>query len=211
VVVTKIPHPRTSLLRVRKAVYAIIAAGLVAVIVIGLVQSSSKSTTPQGKGPDLAAARRALAGSPPALAALHARASTLVGGGRSRYTRTLAGLRGHPVVVNIWASWCGPCRLEFPAFQQQSVHYGRNVGFLGVDSGDNRGNAASFLRQFPVSYPSVEDPGQRVAQNLGLRGLPGTAYYDGRGHLVYIHQGFYPTTADLGRDIERYLGVHAGS
>ena len=194
----------------RKAVYAIIALGIVAVITIGLVQSSGSGTKPGklvSRAPSAADTKRALAGSPVPLAALHQRANTLIPGGKSRYKSELASLKGHPTVVNLWASWCGPCRLEFPVFQQQAVRFGRQVAFLGVDSGDNHGNASTFLSQFPVTYPSVEDGGERVAQELGLRGLPGTAYYDAKGKLVYLHQGGYSRDSDLQRDIQRYLGV----
>ena len=195
--------------------YAIIALGLVAVIVIGLVQSSSSGDKPSGKlvsrAPSSAETQKAFAGSPAPLARLHARANTLVTGGKARYKAELAALKGHPAVVNLWASWCGPCRLEFPVFQQQAVRYGHDVAFLGVNSGDNRGDARTFLAKFPVTYPSVEDGGQRVAQQLGLRGLPGTAYYDAKGKLVYLHQGGYSHDADLSRDIQRYLGVRARS
>jgi thiol-disulfide isomerase/thioredoxin len=206
--VIKIPHRRTSLRGVRKAVYAIIALGLVAVVAIGLVQSSNSGDKPSGtlrsRAPSAAATERALRGSPPPLAALHDRASGLVPGGKARYKSELAALRGHPVVVNFWASWCGPCRLEFPAFQVQSVHFGRRIGFLGVNSGDNHGNARKFLADFPVSYPSIEDPGQRVAQEVGPRGLPATAYYDAKGKLAFVHQGYYGSDAALARDIDRY-------
>jgi thiol-disulfide isomerase/thioredoxin len=199
----------------RKAVYAIIGLGLVAVIVIGLVQSSNSSDKPSGelvsKAPSAAETRSAFAGSPPPLAALHSRANALVPGGKRRFEAELAAVKGHPAVVNLWASWCGPCRLEFPLFQQEAVHYGRDVAFLGVNSGDNHGDAAGFLEKFPVTYPSVEDGGQRVAQKLGLRGLPGTAYYDAKGKLVYVHQGGYNRDADLARDIQRYLGVRSRS
>jgi len=206
--VTKIPHRAASLPRVRKAVYAIIGLGLVAVIVIGLVQSSNSGDRPSGKlvskAPSDAAAERAFEGSPPPLASLHERANTLLPGGRKRYEAELAAVKGHPAVVNMWASWCGPCRLEFPHFQQQAVRHGRDVAFLGVDSGDNQGDAKDFLERFPVTYPSVQDSGQRVAQNLGLRGLPGTAYYDADGKLVYVHQGGYNSDAALERDIRKY-------
>ena len=199
----------------RKGVYAIIGLGLVAVIVIGLVQSSNSGDKPSGalvsKAPSTSETQKAFAGSPPPIAALHTAANQLLPGGKSRFRVELAQLKGHPAVVNLWASWCGPCRLEFPLFQQQAVRYGRDVAFLGVNSGDNEGDAKSFLAKFPVTYPSVEDGGQRIAQQLGLRGLPGTAYYDAKGKLLYVHQGGYNREADLARDIERYLGVRARS
>src|SRR6266566_5227726 len=61
----------------------------------------------------------------------------------------LAGLRGYPVVVNKWASWCGPCQTEFPAFQRAAVKYGRQVAFVGLNGkGDSLTDAAAFLRSF---------------------------------------------------------------
>ena len=59
-------------------------------------------------------------------------------------------LRGHPVVVNKWGSWCGPCRAEFPYFQRQAIEHGKKVAFLGVDGKDNDANAEEFLKEFPV-------------------------------------------------------------
>ena len=195
----------------RRLVYAVIGLGLVAVLVIGLVQSGSDSASSGGKlssqAPSDAAVERAFRGSPPALAALHEQANQLLPGGRTQYARQLKALRGHPVVVNFWASWCGPCRLEFPTFQRAAVTYGRRVAFLGVNSGDNRGDATRFLRRFPVTYPSVEDRGQRIAQNLGPRGLPATAFYTPDGKLEFLHQGYYRDEADLATDIKRYLNV----
>ncbi len=82
--------------------------------------------------------RARLAGSPPPLAALHAQADEILSGGLPALRARLAALRGTPVVINKWASWCEPCRAEFGVFQRVSVARGREVAFIGIDSGDSQ-------------------------------------------------------------------------
>lgn len=155
-----------------------------------------------GPHPDYA---RALAGSPPPLAALHRQANQLLGGGADAYEARIAALRGYPAVVNVWASWCGPCRFEFPTLQKLSAAYGKRVAFLGVDSQDSEDAARTFLGEEPVPYPSYSDPNQDIKRAIGATlGLPGTAFYDGRGNLVYLKQGPYTDHAELRADVRRY-------
>jgi len=109
------------------------------------------------------------------------------------------------VVVNKWASWCGPCRAEFPDFQKTSVKYGRRVAFMGVNGNDNHSDARRFLSRYPVSYPSYEDPSGTVAQVFnGASAFPTTVFYDRDGKVGYIHQGQYLTGAKLEQDVRRY-------
>ena len=96
-----------------------------------------------------------LAGSPPPLAAVHAQASRLLGSEPALAAR-LRALRGYPVVINAWASWCVPCQAEFPLFASAAVRYGRQVAFLGADTSDSSGDAMAFLAKHPVSYPSYQ-------------------------------------------------------
>ena len=147
---------------------------------------------------------KALAGAPARLAALHAEANRLLPGGLEAYERRIASLRGYPVVVNVWASWCGPCRLEFPAFQQLSARYGKRVAFLGVDSQDSEEYAGRFLREEPVPYPSYSDPDEEIADGLDGFGLPKTAFYDREGNLVFVQLKPYVEPGELRADIERY-------
>jgi thiol-disulfide isomerase/thioredoxin len=148
---------------------------------------------------------QALQGSPPALGSLHAQAGQLLSGGTGAFKARLASLKGHPVVVNKWASWCGPCRFEFPSFQRAAVSYGSRVAFVGVDGTDDSGKAAAFLREFRVTYPSYVDPHESIAASLEAVGsYPQTVFIDRRGKVVFNHQGQYRDLAALERDIRRY-------
>lgn len=155
-----------------------------------------------GEHPDYA---KALAGSPAPLAALHRQAGQLLPGGKDAYVKRIAALRGYPAVVNVWASWCGPCRFEFPHFQQAAADYGKRVAFLGIDTQDSDDAASTFLEEAPVPYPSYTDPDKDVGESIGASlGLPDTAFYDRRGKLVYLKQGPYDDEAELRADIRRY-------
>jgi cytochrome c biogenesis protein CcmG/thiol:disulfide interchange protein DsbE len=191
----------------RRAVIVLAAVALVAIVVIGLSQAEEGSTppAPAERKLDQAAVRARLAGAPPELARLHRQANRFLPGEGERLRRELRRLRGRPVVVNIWAAWCGPCREELPVFQEVSVDYGTRVAFLGVDLRDERAAAERLLRRFPVSYPSVEDPDGRLFQDLGLQGVPSTLFYDARGgEPAFVHQGPYYERADLEADLRRY-------
>jgi cytochrome c biogenesis protein CcmG/thiol:disulfide interchange protein DsbE len=189
----------------RRLLLALGAVAVVAAVVIGLSQTNTNNAAPKPNTFDLAAARRALEGAPAPLAGLHAQANALLPGSTADVEARIAALKGHPIVVNKWASWCGPCRYEFPFLQETSVRYGKRVAFLGLDSGDSNENARKFLRQFPLTYPSYEDRKTRAAQALEIgQGYPTTVYYDASGKVAFVHQGGYTSAAKLAADIERY-------
>jgi thiol-disulfide isomerase/thioredoxin len=163
------------------------------------------SDDPKSAAPSPAKQEEALAGSPPPLARLHAQSNELLGGGRDAFERRLDGLEGYPVVVNKWASWCAPCRAEFPFFQRLSVKHGKRIAFLGVDGNDNDGDAKRFLERYPVSFPSYKDPDLKIAAAMkAVAAFPSTAFYDSKGELAYVRQGAYATESKLAADIARY-------
>jgi thiol-disulfide isomerase/thioredoxin len=145
-----------------------------------------------------------LAGSPAPIAALHDEADELLGGEQRGLRKRLAALKGHPVVVNVWASWCGPCSEEAPAFQRVSLDRGREVAFVGVNLKDSRSGAQGFMRRFPSTYPSYEDPDGEIFNAYRLAGAPATIFYTASGEKAYTRQGPYRKAEDLERDIDRY-------
>ena len=96
----------------------------------------------------------------------------------------LVGLRGTPVIVNIWASWCAPCRAEMPLLERAAAEYEGEVVVLGVDSRDATGPAADFLDDVGVTYPNVFDRTGKIRRALDLRGFPTTYFFDREGRIV---------------------------
>lgn len=105
---------------------------------------------------------------------------------------TLLGqLRGTPVLVNVWGSWCAPCRNEAPALAEAAETYGRRVQFLGIDSQDDREGAREFMREFGWRYPSLYDPSPTgtIRDQMGLTGVPVTVIFDAAGERVFASFG----------------------
>jgi cytochrome c biogenesis protein CcmG/thiol:disulfide interchange protein DsbE len=149
-------------------------------------------------------ATQPLTGAPPQLAEIRGQANQLLDGGKDAFDQRLQALKGTPVVVNDWASWCGPCRFEFPFLQSQASKHAKDVAFLGVDSDDSSGSAKTFLGELPLPYPSYSDPDKSIRQELHGIGYPATVFYDRAGNVAFTHQGQYRTEAELAADIQRY-------
>ena len=131
--------------------------------------------------------------------------ATFLDGGRDAFEKRIASERGTPVVVNKWASWCGPCRFEFPFFQSQQQKRNDKIVFLGVNSNDNQGDAEDFLADYPVDFPHFKDPDLEIAASFNaVQAFPATAFYDSKGELAYVHQGGYSDERKLAADIDRY-------
>jgi cytochrome c biogenesis protein CcmG/thiol:disulfide interchange protein DsbE len=191
-----------------RATFVAARAFLLLMLVLALM-SGCGAQQADVQAPTPAQARSELAGSPAALASLHKQAAQLLDGGLDAYRARLATLRGRPVVVNAWASWCGPCKYEMPYFARTAVRFGRRVAFVGVNAGDlDRGDARAFLRTHYVPYPSYVDPHDQIAQEIGVRaGLPTTVFYGRDGKVAYVHQGQYRDEAALAADVRRYAGA----
>jgi len=189
----------------RKRAITTAAALLVAALALALSAcGSGSSADPGADAPDYSAA---IAKAPPKLKALYSQGGRLAPGGLDAFAEQLAELKGYPVVVNNWASWCGPCRTEWPWLQQAAADNLDRVAFMGVDGDDEDAAAKTFLDDHPVPYPSYTDPGKEVGPKIGatlVGGFPNTLFFDRGGELVYTHQGVYPDQATLDADIRKY-------
>lgn len=197
-------------MRPRRLLAILAGLAVLALIAVGLTQLPNSSTGGHEQAPLTAAQQRALlVGSPLALAALHRQGGRLLSGGSASLHAELAALRGYPVVINKWASWCVPCRAEFGAFAHVAAAYGRRVAFLGLDSGDSsRADALGFLRGHPISYPSYYDPsGTLGLQMTDSSFTPVTVFIPVHGQ-PFIYQGELPSAKKLEEDLIRYA-LHA--
>ncbi|MGA9876470.1 MAG: TlpA disulfide reductase family protein [Solirubrobacteraceae bacterium] len=191
----------------RRAIVTLACMTVAALIAVGLSELPSGSGTSGPADVQLTPAQvsELLAGSPAPLAMLHAQANKLLGGGAGALHARLAALKGYPVVINKWASWCEPCRAEYPAFQRVSAEYGRRVAFLGIDSGDsNRADPTAFQAKFPVSYPSYYDHGGELGEQVTDSSSSPATVFIGRDGRQFIWQGQFPSAAKLAQDVQRY-------
>ena len=103
-------------------------------------------------------------------------------------TLDLASLRGKPVVLNFWASWCGPCKGEATTLENAWQKYkSKGVVFVGVDYHDVTGDARRFLARHDITYPTVQDGSGAIADRYGVSAVPETYFIDRSGRLVGEH------------------------
>lgn len=127
----------------------------------------------------------------------------------SQFRQLLASLRGKPVVVNVWASWCGPCIAEAPGLANVAGEFEERVQFLGVDILDHLPPARAFIRRFGWPYPSVFDPTGAIRDDLGFVGQPITIVYDASGKQATSWSGAVPEE-DLRTALQDLLGDSPG-
>lgn len=173
----------------RSPARAFLKGGAIA-LVIGLLALLAWATFAAGKGSSLVA--QIAAGDAPAapsfeLEVIWPRTETWsreVRGAVSDGKLSLAELRGRPVVLNFWASWCIPCRDEAPILNASAKAHRGEVVFLGIDVQDLRSDALSFLREFDFAYVSVRDEADDTYRAYGLTGVPETYYLSADGRIV---------------------------
>ncbi len=98
-------------------------------------------------------------------------------------------LRGTPVLVNFWGSWCPPCHEEMPRLVAAHAEFGDRVQFLGIDLQDNRPDARAFIDEFGMRFPSLFDVPDAIKTSLGAYGQPTTLFFDRQGHQVTAWSG----------------------
>lgn len=107
-------------------------------------------------------------------------------------------LRGQPVVMNFWASWCIPCEDEAPLFKEAHERYGDQISFLGVNIKDAKDDALEFDEEWGLEYPDVRDENNRIFSDYGLTGQPETFFLDADGVIVeHVNGPVSPETLEL--------------
>lgn len=173
-------HKRSRAWRVGRAVLALVAIGALA---FGLFRPSEQ-VDPGGLAPDFELAY-------------------LDGSG----TLSSDELKGTPVVINLWASWCVPCREEAPALEAMWQKYKGRVVILGVNVRDNEGPARGFAREFDLTYPLVRAEGRELERALGVAVLPETYFIDHTWHFLGVSQSGSSTPNDVGGGNAYFGGI----
>lgn len=117
--------------------------------------------------------------------------------------------QGKVLLIDFWASWCGPCKRSFPVLEQLHRKYGKQgLVVLGVNVGETGETMKKFLDTHPVTFPVVRDREQQVVGSAGIVAMPSSVLVDRRGTIRFVHRGFKGLTnlPELEQEIERFLG-----
>ena len=129
---------------------------------------------------------------------------------RSTQTVTMSSLRGRPVVLNLWGSWCTVCKTETPAIESVAERAGGSVEFVGVDTLDHTTAALAFLHRYDVTYLQLFDPSETVATGYRIPGLPVTVFVSARGKVLGEYLGAL-NVMTLAHYLERLFGVQVSA
>ncbi|RLT45544.1 MAG: hypothetical protein DWI57_00215 [Chloroflexi bacterium] len=102
---------------------------------------------------------------------------------------SLSELRGTPLILNFWATWCRPCRAEMPALQAAYQRYGDDLLVVGVDQGEEGAVVGKFLEEFGITFPILLDGDMTVGREYRILGLPTTFFIDSQGIIRQVHAG----------------------
>ena len=119
----------------------------------------------------------------------------------------LSTLRGEPLVVNVWASWCPPCIAEMPILTSAAADLRGEVQFLGIDIQDQDASALEMMAAFGADFPSVVDQAGEIRGLLAISGPPVTFFVNEQGVIVGRHDGALPSTEYFNALLDEYLGV----
>jgi cytochrome c biogenesis protein CcmG/thiol:disulfide interchange protein DsbE len=124
----------------------------------------------------------------------------------------LSSLLGQPTLINVWASWCGPCRIELPLLAKAHRQYGSQVRFIGIDAGDDAATAIGLLDELDVTFPQVSDSGMQTKASLGYAsGLPLTLFVDAQGRMVATERTPFSSYSAVAAALRTNLGVPASN
>jgi len=118
----------------------------------------------------------------------------------------LSELKGQVVMVNFWATWCGPCRQEMPLLQQLQAKY-EPLGFtlVGINVEPDSAGALTWLQKAPVTFPILFDRQNEVAERFGVQGMPSSVFIDRAGKVRHVHRGYQPGDESKYADMVRSL------
>jgi cytochrome c biogenesis protein CcmG, thiol:disulfide interchange protein DsbE len=190
---------------VTRAGWAVVA---VAVLAAACTASASPATPPPSADTEPVLAACPTPGPPAAADALPDLSLPCLGATEGAATVPLRRLTGRPMVVNLWASWCGPCREELPTLAQLSRTAGDRLRVVGVASLDVPANSASFASDNRLPFPSLQDRDGDLERGLRRNGLPVTVLVRPDGAVAYIYQGAPLTDTTLRELVQDRLGVH---
>ncbi len=163
------PTPHTTRPVARRSVSGALACAALVPLALSVLRQAEAKIAPNAPAPDFSLAAR---------------------GGQ---TLSLSQYRGQVVMLNFWATWCGPCRQEMPLLDAMYRKYKR-LGFtlIGVNVEPDSGAAENFLKKVPVSFPIAFDPDSSVSKLYAVQGMPSSVIIDRKGHARVIHKGYQP-------------------
>jgi len=123
---------------------------------------------------------------------------------------SLSDYRGKVVLVDFWASWCGPCRQSLPLYNNLQADFpADDFAIVAIGLDEDTADALAFLREHPIKYTALQNPKGDVAQAFGLKGMPSSYLIDRNGVVRYRHIGFEPRDIDaLKREIAALIATH---